>query len=117
MEHRGIPPDITYLKSILPDVYQFVIWIMKSIFKSELDIYKILAVELETVYQDFFKWKESKLGEIMLRELRNEEGYEKRNEGLLFFQSLTLLQVMKSDKYITSTNIKNTSVLTEIKVI
>lgn len=71
IQHRRIFPDMPTLKGILPRIYQFTKWLMKTVFKSSLDIYSIPESDLRLVLEDLYKWKETILGQNWGEYLRN----------------------------------------------
>ncbi|MHA1227957.1 MAG: hypothetical protein ACTSPV_14515, partial [Candidatus Hodarchaeales archaeon] len=62
LEHRGIPPDITFLREVLTEIYEFIEWLMITKFdNTQLDVYRISAVEERQVFREFILWKDKQL--------------------------------------------------------
>ncbi len=58
MQHKDIYVDILSIKKILPEVYDFVKWLVKTEFKSEIDIFSIPPVDINIILKHFEKWRE-----------------------------------------------------------
>jgi hypothetical protein len=73
-EHRGIPPDLAYLREILPKLYRFVQWLAKYVSKCELGIYTLPAADERTIFADFRQWKSEVMGKTLVTAIRDEDG-------------------------------------------
>ena len=58
MQHNDIYADIITIKNILPLVYDFVKWLVKAEFKSEIDIFSIPPVDMNIIIKQFEDWRE-----------------------------------------------------------
>lgn len=60
LEHKGIPPDLTFLRELIPEVYNFLKWLNKVKFNEknpEFDLYRIPIYEERSIYENFRTWK------------------------------------------------------------
>lgn len=61
IEHRGIPPDFTFLNEILRKIFEFIKWLMRYRFENaDFDPYKIPVVEERQIFLKFEEWKEKR---------------------------------------------------------
>ncbi|MHA1278374.1 MAG: hypothetical protein ACTSRC_19065 [Candidatus Helarchaeota archaeon] len=97
IEHRGIPPDINYLKEILPKIYKFIQWLMKTIFKTEPNIYTIPAVDERSVFNDFFEWKDKVLAKNLIDKIRDKDGLFKIRKDISLNDYLFICLIPSSD--------------------
>ena len=69
MEHRSLYHDITDITKLIPEVAEFITWIVKKVFQTSIDLFSISGADEEKILQDFNKWKELKLSELDRREI------------------------------------------------
>ena len=62
VEHREYYPDMTVLRKIVPDIENFIKWIINVIFNSSIDLLSISSADEDKIFDDFSRWKDQKLG-------------------------------------------------------
>ncbi|MHA1284761.1 MAG: hypothetical protein ACTSQP_19850 [Promethearchaeota archaeon] len=61
IEHREIYPDISVIRKIIPDVENFIKWILEKIFEKTIDLISIPSVDEGLILKHFKEWIEQKL--------------------------------------------------------